>query len=86
MTDKTAGKEYAADKLTLDLVFDQANVGKEFKGVSGKTYVLSLSSDAKTLQANVKGETAKQDIVKILALMSTLRRLSIRRQSMLRIC
>jgi peptidoglycan hydrolase CwlO-like protein len=65
LTDKTAGKEYAADKLTLDLVFDQANVGKEFKGVSGKTYVLSLSSDAKTLQANVKGETAKQDIVKI---------------------
>lgn len=65
LTDKTANGEYAADKLTLDLVFDKANVGKEFKGVSGKTYVLSLSSDAKTLLANVKGETSKQDIVKI---------------------
>lgn len=65
LTDKTADKEYAAGKLTLDLVFDKANVGKEFKGVSGKTYVLSLSDDAKTLKANVKGETSKQDIVKI---------------------
>ena len=65
LTDKTAGNEYAAGKLTLDLVFDKANVGKEFKGVSGKTYVLSLSDDAKTLLANVKGETSKQDIVKI---------------------
>jgi peptidoglycan hydrolase CwlO-like protein len=65
LVDETASKEYAASKLTLDLQFDQANVGKEFKGISGKTYVLSVSADGKTLQANVKGQTAKQAIVKI---------------------
>ena len=65
LVDETAKKEYAASKLTLDLQFDKANVGKEFKGISGKTYVLSVSADGKTLQANVKGQTAKQAIVKI---------------------
>lgn len=65
LVDNTAKKEYAASKLTLDLQFAQANVGKEFKGLSGKTYVLSLADAGKTLQANVKGQSAKQAIVKI---------------------
>lgn len=65
LVDKTAGKEYAASKLTLDLKFAKANEGKEFKGVSGKTYVLSVAADGKTLEANIKGNTDKQDVVKI---------------------
>ncbi len=65
IVDETSGKEYAASKLTLDLQFDKANVGKEFKGLSGKTYVLSLNNYGKTLEAYIKGQTAKQAIVKI---------------------
>ena len=65
LVDKTAKGEYAASKLTLDLVFDASNAGKEFKGISGKTYVLSVSEDGKTLNAAVKGTTAPQAIVKI---------------------
>lgn len=65
LVDKTAGKEYAASKLTLDLQFAKANDGKEFKGVSGKTYVLSVADDGKTLEANIKGKTDKQAVVKI---------------------
>ena len=65
LVDETANKEYAASKLTLDLQFDKANVGKEFKGISGKTYVLSLNDNGKTLEAYIKGQTAKQAIVKI---------------------
>ncbi len=65
LVDNTAGKEYAASKLTLDLQFDKANVGKEFKGITGKTYVLSVADGGKTLYANIKGQTATQAIVKI---------------------
>ena len=65
LVDKTAGKEYAASKLTLDLQFAKANEGKEFKGVSGRTYVLSVAADGKTLEANIKGNTDKQAVVKI---------------------
>ena len=65
LVDKTAGKEYAASKLTLDLQFAKANEGKEFKGVSGKTYVLSVADKGKTLEAKIKGTDATQAVVKI---------------------
>ena len=65
LVDKTANGEYAASKLTLDLVFDASNAGKEFKGISGKTYVLSVVDNGKTLRAAVKGTTAPQAVVKI---------------------
>lgn len=65
LVDKTAGKEYEASKLKLDLQFAKANEGKEFNGVSGKTYVLSVAADGKTLLANIKGKTDKQAVVKI---------------------
>lgn len=65
LVDKTAGKEYSASKLTLDLQFAKANEGKEFKGVSGKTYVLSVAADGKTLEAYIKGTHATQAVVKI---------------------
>lgn len=65
LVDKTADNEYAASNLTLDLQFAKANDGKEFKGVSGKTYVLSVAANGKTLEANIKGKTDKQAVVKI---------------------
>lgn len=65
LVDKTAGKEYSASKLTLDLQFAKANEGKEFKGVSGTTYVLSVADKGKTLEANIKGQRATQAVVKI---------------------
>ena len=65
LVDKTAGKEYAASKLKLDLQFAKANKGKEFKGVSGKTYVLSVADKGKTLEAEIKGTHATQAVVKI---------------------
>lgn len=65
LVDKTADNEYAASKLTLDLQFAKANDGKEFKGVSGRTYVLSVAANGKTLEANIKGKTDKQAVVKI---------------------
>ena len=49
--DLTEGKEYAAAKLKISLVFDAANKGKEYKGIDGKTYVMSVSEDGKTLNA-----------------------------------
>lgn len=65
LVDKTADNEYAASKLTLDLQFAKANDDKEFKGVSGKTYVLSVAANGKTLEANIKGKTDKQAVVTI---------------------
>ena len=65
LVDKTAGKEYEASKLKLDLQFAKANEGKEFKGVSGKTYVLSVVANGKTLEAYIKGTHATQAVVKI---------------------
>lgn len=63
--DKTAGKEYAASKLTLSLYFDASNNGKEYKGVDGKTYVMSVSDDGLTLYARIKGQTATQAVAQI---------------------
>lgn len=65
VNDFTATKDYAPSKLTTDLVFDTSNNNKEFKGLSGKTYVLSVGDNGKTLYANVKGQTAKTAVVKI---------------------
>ena len=60
--DLTKNKEYAAGKLTLNVVFDAANNNKEFKGVDGKTYVMSISDDGKTLNAQIKGNQAKSPV------------------------
>lgn len=62
LTDQTEGKEYAAAKLKLSLVFDAANTGKEYKGIDGKTYVMSVSEDGKTLNAQIKGNQAKNPV------------------------
>ena len=34
------------------LVFDEANIGKKFKGADGKTYTLSVSADGRELKVN----------------------------------
>lgn len=60
--DLTADKEYAAANLKLSLVFDAANTGKEYKGIDGKTYVMSVSEDGKTLNAQIKGNQAKNPV------------------------
>ncbi|MGF0098646.1 hypothetical protein ACQRD6_09935 [Prevotella sp. SGI.027] len=60
--DLTEGNEYAAAKLKLSLVFDAANTGKEYKGIDGKTYVMSVSDDGKTLNAQIKGNQAKNPV------------------------
>lgn len=60
--DLTAGKEYAAANLKLSLVFDAANTNKEYKGIDGKTYVMSVSDDGKTLNAQIKGNQAKKPV------------------------
>lgn len=62
ITDQTEGKEYAAAKLKLSLVFDAENTGKEYKGIDGKTYVMSVSEDGKTLNAQIKGNQAKNPV------------------------
>ena len=63
--DLTEGKEYAAAKLKISLVFDAANKGKEYKGIDGKTYVMSVSEDGKTLNAQIKGNQATQAVAKL---------------------
>ena len=65
VNDYTATKDYDPSKLTTDLVFDASNNNKEFKGLSDKTYVMSVGDNGKTLYANVKGQTAKTAVVKI---------------------
>lgn len=60
--DLTADKEYAAANLKLSLVFDAANTGKEYKGIDGKTYVMSVSEDGKTLNAQIKGNQTKNPV------------------------
>ena len=62
IVDATAGKEFAANKLYLKFIFDASNNNKEYKGVDGKTYVITVKNDT-ILQAHVKGEVATQDIV-----------------------
>lgn len=66
--DYTASKEYAAGNLTLDLVFDDSNNGKEYGGYldgAKKTYVMSVGDNGKTLYANIKGQTQKQPVAVI---------------------
>ena len=63
--DLTANNEYAAGKLTLNVVFDAANNNNEFKGIDGKTYVISVSKDGKALLANVKESVTKDTIAKL---------------------
>lgn len=63
--DLTNNNEYAAGKLTLNVVFDAANNNKEFKGIDGKTYVMSVSDDGKTLNAQIKGNQAKSPVAKL---------------------
>ena len=63
--DLTEGNEYAAAKLKISLVFDAANKGKEYKGIDGKTYVMSVSEDGKTLNAQIKGNQATQAVAKL---------------------
>lgn len=65
--DLTANHEYAAGKLTLNVVFDAANNNKEFKGIDGKTYVMSVSDDGKTLNAQIKGNQAKMPVAMLTA-------------------
>ena len=62
IVDSTANGEFAADKLVLKFIFDASNKDKEYKGVDGKTYVISLLNDT-TLQAHVKNETTPKTIV-----------------------
>lgn len=60
--DKTSNKDYAASKLTLNLVFDASNNGKEYKGyLNGveKTFVMKVSADGKTLYAYDKADKDK---------------------------
>ncbi len=60
--DKTSNKDYAASKLTLNLVFDASNNGKEYKGyLNGveKTFVMKVSADGKTLYAYDKADKKK---------------------------
>lgn len=63
IVDNTADKEYAAGNLSLDLIFDEVNVGRTFIGESGKTYTMSLSSDAKTLKATNNGITQNVAVI-----------------------
>ena len=65
--DLTENREYAAGKLTLNVVFDAANNNKEFKGIDGKTYVISVSDDGKTLNAQIKGNQAKMPVAQLTA-------------------
>ena len=63
--DLTKNKDYATDKLKLNVVFDASNDGKEYKGIDGKTYVMSVADKGKTLNAQIKGNQAKQAVAKL---------------------
>ena len=63
--DLTKNKEYAAKKLKLNVVFDAKNNGKEYKGIDGKTYVMSVADNGKTLNAQIKGNQATQAVAKL---------------------
>lgn len=64
--DKTTGKEYAASKLKLDLIFDASNTGKQYKGISGKTYYMSISTDGKTLYASQSATYSASQVVALI--------------------
>ena len=65
VNDLTENKDYAANKLKLNVVFDAANNNKEFKGVDGKTYVMSVADNGKTLNAQIKGNQTKKSVAKL---------------------
>ncbi len=67
LNDKTDGKEYATSKLTLDLIFDASNAKKEYKGISGSTYVMSVSADGKTLNAALKATPGTTQAVAVIS-------------------
>ena len=50
--DNTKSKAFASDKLNIDLVFSVENNGKEYKGIDGKTYKMSISDDGQKLYGN----------------------------------
>ncbi len=63
--DLTESKEYAAKNLTINFIFDKSNVGRTYKGLSGQTYIMALSDDAKTLIAKTSATDAGQAVAKI---------------------
>ena len=64
--DNTANKEFAASKLTVAFGFDKKNEGKQYKGVDGKTYTMTISEDGLTLYAyTAKNKSDKQEVAKI---------------------
>lgn len=65
ITDKTATGEFAADNLTINFIFDKSNVGRTYKGLSGTTYTMALSSDAKELIAKKSATDNGQVVAKI---------------------
>ncbi len=60
--DNTAKGEWAADKLKYSFFFADENNGAEFKGLSGKTYVLQVkrATDPYTLLAYDKADKSKK--------------------------
>ena len=56
---------FNAGEWKFSLVFDKSNVGKKFKGNDGKTYVLGIADDGKTLNAHIDGKIDVKDIAKL---------------------
>ena len=65
INDFTKDGEYAAKNLTINFIFDKSNVGRTYKGLSGQTYIMALSSDAKTLIAKTSATDEGQAVAKI---------------------
>ncbi len=64
--DNTKNKEFAASKLTVTFGFDKKNEGKQYKGVDGKTYTMTISEDGLTLYAyTAKNKSDKQEVAVI---------------------
>ena len=63
--DQTKLGEYAANNLTVNFIFDKSNVGRTYKGLSGQTYTMALSSDAKSLVAKKSASDNGQVVAKI---------------------
>ena len=63
--DQTKDNEYAANNLTVNFIFDKSNAGRTFKGISGQTYIMALSSDAKELVAKKTPLDEGQPVAKI---------------------
>lgn len=65
INDQTKANEYAAKNLTVNFIFDKSNAGRTFKGISGQTYIMALSSDAKDLVAKTSPLDEGQVVAKI---------------------